>query len=159
MALTATDIKALKKADTICFDHFEGKSGIRAIKKTRLDDVWDADLTHTIEATAYKGDADYNHNADGHQDWNGYLHFGHANSYNHLQTLWSLLRVGDTIGLIWNANSHDSQVVSESELIADTLYLRIERNTGAVLHLLVQTTVTKDNSARTIRQGARHFAY
>ena len=146
-AITAIELSALRKADSVCFDLIrrdgEVVSQIRAIKRVEptAKDPYARDITLDIPV-----------------DWTGprdAIAFEAVMSakYNDAwQTIVKLLRVGDEITLVW-VSANNNQYVTEAGLFNDELRMRVQRGKTR-LTFNVDHSICADNTARMIRTSA-----
>lgn len=148
--LTKQDILALKQATAIIFQHREGKSYIRCVKKV-TDPVYTGDQTleRRIECDAARGNPDY-WTTSTLSEFTASCYEGYVQDQRLFQTVISLLRPDMELRLIWS-QSNNNQYVNDAGLHADELYLQAIKPNGDALTFLVSYSVCKDNSARMIK--------
>ena len=172
--LTAEDVKALKKAEKIIFRYYQGNATIEAsldgsrfsgesdtriftaaqqMIYPRTDGSMNADRVRIIHVeggvSAYTVHSSLRRGGEGSQ---AFAWFPSAQYSDRWWTISSLLRVGDTLSLAFEADGYSNGITREAGVHADTLTLRIRRQ-GAQrdLVLLVDVSVCYDNSARMVR--------
>ena len=162
--LSAIDLKALRQADSICFDH-GAESGIRAIKRGKAP--FRQDITYTIRCRSsvriHDDSLDYGQrNGDGAQCFA----MIHSAQYDEQwRTIVDLLHVGDTLTLAWVGGDNNGYVtrsrVTEKEsdgyspglgekLYHDKLFLIAMRGKRK-LSFYVADSICPNNTARMIR--------
>ncbi len=175
MTLTKTDLAALRKADSICFDttfrydlsqgyrRHDFEAQIRAVKRTSekektRDPFAPYDRTHYIaceahlNAYAFDDSSVIEHRRILAAD--KAFHMIHsANFCDHWRGILAFLRVGDDLVLRWTADNNN-RLVSNASLHVDQLELEIQRTTKAGRTLryvfLIDFQVSANNSARMI---------
>lgn len=144
--LTAQDVRALKHADDLCFDHHaDGTGQIRAIIRAENSPTG-FEQVHTITATMSRIES-YGKSHD------AYTGFESVNArYNaEISTIVRHLRVGASFSLHW-VRDNSSPVLRDAGLVRDELRIFTQaRNakTGNTFH--VRTFVGLDNTARMIK--------
>lgn len=161
MELTKLDIAALRKADSICFDH-NVRSGfdddtrrghfIRAIKRRAPSDSdpYATDITHRIEVTSYLHDyaADRELDRDGTMFPSYFTAFHMAHHVSpELETVFATLRPGDRLDMGW-ARGNSTRNLEEAGLHRDELRLTVRRGEKWKRTFLVAVSVCPDNTAR-----------
>jgi hypothetical protein len=150
-----TDLTALRKADSVCFDHNirttagpERVSMIRAIKRAPYDttDPFAQDVTHAINVDSRAFSYDHPSDSD---NLTAFEMLHSAQVTETWQTIVGLLRVGDDLKLVWAAGNSNGYL-EESNLHRDELRLEVTRN-GKRLTFHVATSVCPNNSARMIK--------
>lgn len=175
--LTKEHLKALRTADSICFDHYKGPKGgtgkIRAIKRTPKD-IWEKEKTIEVPAVStVRGYGTCHERIQVSPDTISCFDMAHSAQYDEeLQTILSLLRVGDEIEMVWVAGGGNGYVkrarVTEKEydtdgketpyqpglgemLYHDKLYIRIRRNDKPKYFFHYADSICPNNTARMIR--------
>lgn len=181
-ALDKTAIKAMRDADSICFDHdadptLAEHNGIRAIKRGKAP--WYEDTTVRVRARS----SVYIHSDD---DGPSRLDYDirngktaccfdmiHCSKHSEeWQTIVSLLRAGDEVELRWvgsdnndyltrstvtereKDSSHPSHSLGE-RLYHDKLYLKVHRNGKVKYSFYLTDSICPDNTARMIKPYGR----
>lgn len=153
-ALTATDLKALRTANTcICFDHAcsnewgvgQGKIRcFRSVEPKKNDPYPQDDLQYKIGV--YSKVTDYG----GCRDRTKLTAYAHIPTYREtLQTVLHFLRAGDTLTLGWIRDNH-SDYTREAGIHHDQFYLNVSRGKKNYSFLL-DVSITPNNSARMVR--------
>ena len=159
--LTQAELRALKNADTICFDYIDGEHGIRAIKKAK-------NSPDGFEQTVYIPCEGEIQNFSNHS-WLGrevekrqvVKCFASVN-WPQMSLRWITvtkhLRKDDKLVLCWEAGSR-SQILEEAGLTTDRLFLKVLRTSKSGKWLYseyyIDDRTTSDNSpARMCRVGA-----
>jgi hypothetical protein len=172
--LTADDITALRKADSVTFHYFRGEGYIRAhlrggfyatarvytARQQRLfpiADSYSADRERRIDVHTsmhgYGTDSNHGWHLDRGADSNPEaFYMEHSGQYSPVwMTIANLMRAGDIIRLYWTADNN-TQYVDTAGLHADELRIGIVRN-GKIVHTLsVAHSLTPDNSARMVKR-------
>lgn len=153
VTLTAQDIRALKNADSICFDHLpDGKGRIRAIKRAE-DSSTGFEQTHEI--AVFSRVLNYGAAYDG--DYSAF-YMVHSARFNDVAlTLVRRMTTGATVALVWTRDNSSPVLTGESyHLVRDELRLVIQgKNSKVADTYLVAESVGKDNSARMVRKWLR----
>ncbi len=171
-ALTSMDIKALKMANNICFDHdrlSERKNGfdgsIRALKrrslKEREDNPYiDESVTYSIPVSMSTvkvyghtlSSEEKNHIRDG---VHGYVFTPSNGIEDILSTVWTIAKPGDVPRLLWCYDA-GNQIVEKVNLHTDHLYLELERRgkngKSRKFKFFIDASTCSDNSARMLRR-------
>jgi hypothetical protein len=162
--LTAIDLAALRKADSVCFFHRKvpdasgETSYIDAIKRAKVcaRDPFARDVSHVI-ACPYRlreytsGDDKIPYNSE---EWSGFESISSAQWSEEWKTVVSLLRVGDRLTLHWQrgAWTTESMANASPKFYGDSLSIIVER-AKATLEFHVRMSVCENNSARMVRRG------
>jgi len=150
-----TDLTALRKADSVCFDHNvrtsrgpERGSYIRAIKRAPFDstDPFEQDITHTIAVDSRAFTYDY---ASDHDNLTAFGMLHSAQVTETWRTVVALLRVGDDVSLVWAAGNSNGYL-TEAGLHRDELRFIVKRG-ERTMTFHVMTDVCPNNSARMIK--------
>lgn len=172
-ALTKCDLKALRQADRICFDHGApnpGEGVVRAVKCGKAP--FRQEATHSIPVRS----SVFLHGADANA---AYVHRGDASDFcrcfvmvfspcydQEWQTVVSLLRAGDELSLRWIGADNNGYVgrarVTERDeschdaglgerLYHDRLYLKVRRAGKEKYSFYLADSACPNNSARMIR--------
>ena len=172
LTLTAEDVKAIRAADTVAFRIHEGRTTLEA----SLDRGWSEEpriytanqqrlfpmpdealggLLRVIDvAGSVRGYNDEGDRALYHFDTIKAFEMIHSAKYSEVwQSIASLLRAGDKVRLVFDADGHSNQITKAKGLHVDTLYLEIMRPSGQRLVFQVSSRTGYDNTARMIRRG------
>jgi len=164
--LTKDDIKALRKADTLCPDYYQGKSALRILRdhKSTKDggrvEYPEVALDVSSNFTVYK-------TADAPDGYGGNEYdakpsrcFAHVSAHYEVgQYIVDTLREGDQIGLEWSANVSNGYMwnircahpqYEGQRIYHDTCVLRIRRGNKDYTVKLADSHCP-DNSARMMR--------
>ncbi len=157
MLITKAQIKALRKADTVCFDYYistkDGQtiSQIRAIQNER----WQGPQQTKAKDELARIPAEYFLNMPmddrNSKETNCYHYYGAAQMSKSLRTIFSLLREGDLLRLEWAKDAFTNEYQRKAGLHTDVLKLHVVRNGAHKYSFLVDTATTPDNTARMIR--------
>lgn len=149
--LTEQDVRALKHADALCFDHLrDGTGRIRAILRAENSPTG-FEQTHEILAHSSRVE-DYERTPhDG-----GHTAFAMLMSakYNdRAQTIARHLRKGGQFTLHW-VRDNNSPVTREAGIVVDFLDVRIASRTGSAVDVFrVDTYIGYDNTARMVKRA------
>jgi hypothetical protein len=150
--LTSADIRALKKSRSVAF-HARWQDGelteSRIVGRDRDaagDDYTIAQLE--VPSTLSYGGGIVRQNSD----VRAYEHIGSAQFHEHWSTIVSLLRAGDRLTLVWNANGGRNELVKRAGLAVDELSVRVDRGKRRMT-FHVDAHVCAYNSARTFTLG------
>jgi hypothetical protein len=151
VALTATHISALRRADTVCFDHDSDRgSWIRCIKRlkpTAADPFQPEERTIAIKcASRVHAWTDMTHTTP--IAIRAYVYLGSAQYDDEWKTIASLIRAGDTLMLSWHRGGLGSPFLRERGLVGDYLQLLVFRKERPVYTFRIDNYVGADNSAR-----------
>lgn len=157
--LSTQDVRALKHADALCFDHLpDGTGRIRAI--VRADRSSNGfEQTHEIQAVFSRID-DYEGTRAGETalardeayTYSGFYMSTSARFDPVVATLVRRLKVGSTFGFKW-VRDNRSPVTERAGVVVDYLTLRVQsRNASIADEYLVATYVGLDNTARMVRR-------
>lgn len=159
VGLTKVDLKALRSADAICFDHYsekgEPRRGIRAIKKVE-NDPWDTERTHFVPCRSHVAVYDRDSfGASATDEAKCFQMINCAQYDDYWKTIVGLLREGDEVVLKWtgaNNNGYLTQAkAGGDELYRDDLALFVRRNGSLKYSFQVSTSICPNNSARMIK--------
>lgn len=150
MELTTQDARALRNADSICFDHLpDGTGRIRAILRADHSSTG-YEQVHIITAESSRID-DYQ--PEPHSGT--YTGFAMAMSAKYDPTTVTIvrhLRAGSKFALIW-VRDNNSPITREAGIVVDELRIRIQqRNAKTADEFNVDTRVSLDNSARMVQR-------
>lgn len=147
--LTATDVRALKHADALCFDHLaDGTSRIRAILRAESSPTG-FEETRSIAALDARLN-DYGPSADG--PYTAFAMIGSAKYDAVAQTLIRHLKVGSQFVLVWTRDNNNGYV-KDADLHVDTLRVRVQAKGAKVAdEFLIAYAVCRDNTARMVRR-------
>lgn len=152
--LTTQDVRALRHADSICFDHnVDGTAHIRAIVRADRSSSG-FEQTHVIPCEGRVDDYEQEHTQA--LEHRGYRAFHMEMSARYSDTAQSLvgrLRAGNAIILRWT-RGNSSPVTKEIGFVRDELRLRTgnpERDNAETF--LVAVYAGYDNTARMVRRG------
>lgn len=147
--LTAQDIRALKHADALCFDHTgTGEGQIRAIMRAENSSTG-FEQTHTIRA--YLSTVNNYGPDDPVNGWTAFHMFTSAKYDTVAQTLIRHMRTGGQFTLDW-VRDNNNDILRDAGLHQDELRMRIAPPNGKNVDVfLVRVSVGRDNSARMIR--------
>lgn len=170
MGLTKLDLAALRKADSICFDHdrprdrVNSQAGrIRCIKrlteKQQLQDPYGGDeRTYTINVDSRISICGNYDSAEEKRELQEKLRAFEmiyaGDFYPKVQTIISNLRVNDVISLKWIMDNNNDYV-KNAGLHKDDLVIEVNRDGKQKvkrLEFLVHSSVCEDNSARMIKR-------
>lgn len=143
--ITNAEARAIKHADTLCFDHHaDGTGCIRAIQSAD-NSPSGFEQTITVEATSSRVN-NYGPQADA---FTGFSHCGSAKFSDVARTLVRHLRPGSQFTMRWTRDN-SSPITRDAGLYVDLLHLTVQhgRTTDC---FLVDYSVGLDNSARMIR--------
>lgn len=174
--LSADDIRALKLATSVCFDHDEyGTGQIRAYRENRgqaqvFSETGRGERVIRVSSRMDKG------------QHTGYVHIGASQFSEHWQTVAHLLQAGDRVTLVWRPDwhsnalcrhamgdglpdRHDNRPVDFAGLHADELSIQIDRPTTRGgrptfrrYTFMLDVEVNTNNSARMVRPFAYRIA-
>lgn len=147
--LTTQDIRALKHADSICFDHTrEGFGQIRAIVRAENSSTG-FEQTHTIRAFVSSLDR---YGPDRLENGWTAFHMESSAKYSPVaQTLIRHMRAGGQFTLNW-VRDNNNDILRDAGLHQDELRMRIAPPNGKHVDVfLVRVSVGYDNTARMIR--------
>ena len=146
VAITADDVKALRAATMVAFDHMRnGEHRLRAIYEKRTDTFetkGERSIAARSQITKYSDPREYN---------NAFALIQSAQFNDEWRTAVKTLRAGDVLAMEWRANSNG--YVKDAGLNLDELALHVYRGDKyqrAGTFMLV-VSVCPDNSARMIR--------
>lgn len=162
--VTKAELKALKSADTICFDFIDGQSQIRAIQHSKnSSDGFEQTIIIPCNSRLRCHDG-YNHETykteRQYKIVRGYVHETNGPFANELATIWRILKAGNVITLHWRAsggNGYTGKARGEfgQRLHHDQLGLEIKHETprGKVVlsSFNVRDSICPNNSARMIK--------
>lgn len=151
--LTAAHVRALKHADSICFDHTgTGTGRIRAILRAENSPTG---FEQTVEIPALASRVERHDGSDG--DLRGFAMFTSAKYDTVAQTLVRHLRTGSQFVLMWT-RGNASPVTDAAGLVRDELRIVIQAKNAKVADTFnVMTFIGHDNSARMVTV-ARNYA-
>ena len=145
--LTARDTRALRHADSLCFDHnADGTGAIRAIVRADRSSTG-FEQVHTIPVVSRVDN--YSRGFDGPVTACYVLMYVTYDPMD--QTLIRHMRAGKRVHLHWTAGNA-SPVLDNADLVRDELRIRIGDDKRADTYLLA-VSVGRDNSARMIRRA------
>jgi hypothetical protein len=153
--ITAADIKALKKAESIVFSFYEGKATIRGItergnERTEVEVKVEGGIEHRATKGHYT---------------TGFSHFASAQYSVRLRSLWKRMRAGDRVVLGFRpdylTNDYAKYATTATDagtytgLHADALFVYVYRG-GEISgpkcdESLIDVGICPDNSARMVR--------
>ena len=147
VGLTVLDLKALREANRVAFDHNQdGTGGIRAIKE--LTEPWERERTYEIRT-----ESTVRSYRDGHSSNDRYRCFSLEHSGQHSprwRTIVSLLRRGDVLALRWSEDAGTCPALEERGMHGDCLDLEVKRG-DKTLTFYIDDRVGPDNTARMVR--------
>ena len=145
--LNARDTRALRHADTICFDHHrDGTGAIRAILSADRSETG-FEQTHTIPVVSRV--ENYSRGHDG--PVTGFAMLNHSRYDRLAQTLIRHMRSGKRVHLHWTAGNA-SPILDHAGLVRDELRIQIGDDTKADEYL-VAVQVGLDNTARMVKRA------
>jgi len=145
------DINAMRQANTICF---------RTVKKANEEE-----MTTTVECSKKGSENDpfesshiFNAISKGRPLFNNTLYcfesFSlYSFSFCPLKTVISLLRVDDTIKLVWYKDAGKTEDLEKNGFVSDHLYLEVIRKDKVKYNFLLSVSTGRDNSARMIKDN------
>ena len=144
--LTAQDVRALRHADALCFDHTAGDGQIRAILHADHSDTG-FEQTHAIPARLSR--------IESYGGPDGELHGFHMISsakYDDIaQTLIRHLRIGSQFAFKWTRDN-SSPVTREAGVVRDELRVTVQAKGAKVADtFLVGVFIGRDNTARMVQ--------
>jgi len=144
LGLTKLDLKALHKADTIAFNFWEGNHHITAIKENKKD-PYEPYIRYKISVKgrfATRGEGVKSCHTSSHH------YFSERGSY--IQTIISLIKVGDKIELEWYPDGNTNGYLEKNNLHGDLLHLHVLRGKK---HLVfdISHAACENNTARMVR--------
>lgn len=144
MTLTTQDVRALRNADRICFDHRGDTGAIRAI----LDGEHSStgfEQTHTITVTSSVRTFD----GPTEQVFTGFSMWHSPKFSDVAQTILRHLRADSSVHLEW-WRGNSSPLLNDAGMVCDELRIRVQR--GKVCDVfIVEKSVGRDNSARMVK--------
>lgn len=154
--LTKDDLAALKKADRIIFQHYDGYSRIRAVKDANRDGPFTGEAEREIKTgfrlidySGHGGDRRFSRE-DAREG--RFAAFDMSWGDEATQTAMGLLRAGDFLKLEWSADAGTSDYLRAVDYHCDRLALKVYRG-KKVLTFLLSTQAGPDNTARMIRKA------
>lgn len=145
MKLSKEDLKALKNADSVCFDLSNGNHSIHAVKeRENSEDGFRQTVKMDVagSVTSYQSDFTPTH---------GFVYLGSIKFDAQWQTVVSFLKENDELWLRWTADAGNGYV-KDANLHYDTLHLTVKRSKQFEFH--IYDSVCPDNSARMLRDRA-----
>lgn len=145
MTITKQEIKALKNADKVTFNHYaNGKDEICAIQNAQTSSTG-FEQTVKIEATSvladYTGDIKTEYN--GSYKYGGFVLLYDGNDV--LDTVISMLKEGDSLTMLW-IHGNDTDKLRQAGFTVNELKLVINRGGGdKKLTFLIETLTTEIN--------------
>jgi hypothetical protein len=143
--LTKLNINAMKKADTICFRTENEVSTVECSKKKNENDPYGSSHNFNVEAkhkTIHGGND------------NNYC-FSYHSLYDFelcpLKTVVSLLKVDDSIKLVWYKDAGATEDLIKNSFISDHFYIEVSRKDKIKYNFLINVSTGRDNSARMIK--------
>ena len=146
--LTAMDLRALREADVIVMSHTpDGQGNIRCLKTLAKPTPWEKEAVYSIDVLSWLHTCSYSPNPY----TNACTSFG-ANEYNERwQTIARLLKVGDTVSLLWSADNNNGYL-DDAQLHNHELDIEIHRKGQAKpLRIYIDHRIGPANSASMIR--------
>jgi hypothetical protein len=147
LAISADDVKALRTATMVAFDHMRnGEHRLRAIYEKRSDTFetrGERSIAARSHITKYSDPREYN---------NAFALIQSAQFNDEWKTVAKSLRAGDILAMEWRANAN--QYTQDAGLNLDELVLHVFRGENHRLHAgtyMLVVSVCPDNSARMIR--------
>lgn len=143
--VTTQEARALRNADSICFDHkADGTGQIRAIRRA-VNSAFGFEETVVVGIDLSR----VNNYGPGDGPWAGFA-MSHSVKFDALvQTLVRHIKAGSEVAFVWTRDNH-SPVTREAGLYVDMLDVKV-RNGKHTDTFRVSTFVGLDNSARMIR--------
>ena len=144
--LTADDVKALRSATMVAFDHKrDNEHQLRAIIEQR-NGAFETRGELPIPAHSHietYGDNDYD------RYHSGYALIQSAQFNDQWRTVAKTLRAGDTVSMEWRANSNG--YTRDAGLYLDELVVHVYRDSKRVGSYMLVVSICPDNTARMIR--------
>ena len=155
ITLSALDVGALRKADTVSFLHHGGDvTFIDATKRAKQteSDPFARDMTHRVDVPSRFTDYEKAETAQWNRKYKCFAYISSAQYDPAWMTTASLLRAGDQLVLHWQRGGWTTQRMKECSphFHADTLFLEVRRG-DKMLTFHVDTSISEDNSARMIK--------
>lgn len=149
LAITADDVKALRNATMVAFDHMRnGEHRLRAIIEKR-DGAFETRGELHVRAQShiqrYSDPTEYD---------NAYALIQSAQFNDEWRTVAKALRAGDVLSMEWRANSNT--YVRDAGLNLDELVLHVYRDGKRAGTYMLVVSVCPNNSARMIAAGGRY---
>lgn len=150
--LTAADVAALRKADTISFHLYHDRIGglVSKIAATKERRRTEADpFAEDVTVNVYVGHSVRDYGDRKATRYTAFDMIHHPQGCDWWRTIVSLLKTGDILTLVW-IRDNNTQVVKEAGLHYDSLQLRVDRGSKSMT-FKVATSVCPDNTARMVR--------
>ena len=164
VGLSSLDVKAMKQADRVCFDHgrsTEKRGKIRCIREVRNPGPFDdRDKTYAISVESSVFAYDPKDDGRGRHVCDSVNCFELLHSVSPDSSVWTavcaLVRPGDVLRLHWVADScngymKDVNRAASQILHYDTLSLQVKRGDAVIYTLPIAASHCPNNSARMIR--------
>lgn len=145
-SLTAQDVRALKHADALCFDHRDGEGQIRAILRAENSDTG-FEQTHTIPAALSRIES-----YGGPEGELRAFAMLQSSKYSDIaQTLIRHLRTGSQFAFKWTRDN-SSPITRDAGLVRDELRVSVQgKNAKVADTFLIEVFIGKDNTARMVQ--------
>jgi hypothetical protein len=156
MILSKTDLNALKKANKISF-HYQSGGNTSFIRCTKTISQKEKESNPFLQDVEYMINIESSLNGirDTAEDYKCFSYV-YTYQYSPINLLFDFLRHGDAVELRWSPDYHETDILKEKKLHADSLYLAITRKSGKTdkFYLFeIETSVSLDNTARMIRKS------
>lgn len=142
--ITKAQIRAMKKADVICFRTVDDISYVECSQESNLLSY----LSFSV-STKHKSIQSI-HGDEGNRRCFSY-HPMYTWDFCPVKTVISLLREGDTIILVWYKDAGNNEELKKDAMISDHFYVEIKRKDKIKYNFLIKVSTGKDNSGRMIR--------
>ena len=149
--LTKMDISAVRKADNLAVNLYEGNQMVRAIKRFPATDSnpFAHDVEHRIAApvvlrTGWRQEAGSNVHCFE-------LLYMYQDQKTPTTCVLNTLRVGDGVKFVFHADYHRTPGLAESPFHADTLLLEVYRADKLHAKFELHTSICPDNTARMVK--------
>lgn len=154
--LTIHDVRALRKATDLCFDH---NSAVEATSQARIRAIWGGkggprpEQTYVVPVEGNRV-SNYGPVIGGFGGWDCFHMAMNCQHMEHMRTLVHFIKTGDRLGFHW-VRGNSSPVLDKADVVRDEFYIEVIRekpHTKAAVHtFLVHISVSLDNTARMVR--------
>lgn len=162
--LTADDVKALRKAETVIFRLRQGRYTIEAgIGKALSDNRPYTDVQRRLFPDRAYGSSDRDRTltVSGYicsyagrptsEDSNCFAMIFNANYAETWKTIAGLLRAGDELSLTFKGDAHTNEALRKVGMHGDVLVLNVHRTDGSTMTFEVAHSTGPDNTARMVQ--------
>lgn len=144
--ITAEQARAIRKADTLCFDHDpDGNGWIRAITRG-VDYAHEITITVPVEMSRVQ-----NYGPGHYGPWSCFDMIMSAQYDDRAQTMTRRIKAGTRLALVWTRDN-SSLLTKEAGVVVDMLDLKVQ-NGNVCDTYRVRTFVGYDNASRLVRRA------